>query len=44
MATYILIWSSFDPSIKYGSVKQLRKTPKTKKEQSCKIVVSNKTK
>ena len=27
-----------------GSVKQLRKTPKTKKEQSCKIVVSNKTK
>ena len=27
-----------------GSAKQLRKTPKTKKEQSCKIVVSNKTK
>ena len=26
--------------LNYGSVKQLRKTPKTKKEQSCKIVVS----
>ena len=32
---------SFNTPKKYGSVKQLRKTPKTKKEQSCKIVVSN---
>ena len=34
----------FKDGMNMGSVKQLRKTPKTKKEQSCKIVVSNKTK
>ena len=36
MATYILVWSSFDPSIKYGSLKQFRKDQQQKRNNPVK--------